>query len=162
MKKGTVSVVSALAGAVAGAAAGAGAVMKKAGESEGKMRELAEKHLALFLLMNQWVKVKQEGKDFASYFSKNGYKKIAIYGMSYVGETLIDELKPTDIEIVCGIDRNADAIYADVDVVTIDDELPEADAVIVTAITYFDEIEEKLSGKVSCPIISLEDILYEI
>ena len=63
------------------------------GEAEGKTRELAEKHLALFLMMNQWVKVKQEGKNLSCYFEKNGYKKIAIYGMSYAGETLLEELK---------------------------------------------------------------------
>ena len=40
--------------------------------------------------------------------------------------------------------------------------LAEADAVIVTAIYNFDEIEEKLSDLIDCPIISLEDIIYEI
>jgi hypothetical protein len=50
----------------------------------------------------------------------------------------------------------------DVDVVTMDDDLEEVDAIVVTAITFFDEIEEKLSAKIDCPIISLEDILYEV
>jgi hypothetical protein len=36
------------------------------------------------------------------------------------------------------------------------------DAIVVTAITFFDEIEEKLSEKIDCPIISLDDILYEV
>ena len=61
-----------------------------------------------------------------------------------------------------GIDQKADSIYADVDIVFIEDELQEVDAIVVTAITFFDEIEEKLSGKVDCPIISLDDILYEV
>ncbi len=43
-----------------------------------------------------------------------------------------------------------------------EDELPDVDAVIVTAITFFDEIEEKLTEKISCPVLSLEDILYEV
>ena len=60
------------------------------------------------------------------------------------------------------IDKNADMIYANVDVVTPDDELEPVDVIVVTAIYYFDEIEEDLSEKVDCPIISLEDILYEI
>ena len=29
-------------------------------------------------------------------------------------------------------------------------------------ITFFDEIEEQLREKIDCPIISLEDILYEV
>jgi len=43
-----------------------------------------------------------------------------------------------------------------------DDSLEDVDVVIVTAITFFDEIETKLSEKLDCPIISLEDILYEV
>ena len=82
--------------------------------------------------------------------------------MSYVGETLVDELKNSNITVLYGIDQKADSIYADVDIVFIEDELQEVDAIVVTAITFFDEIEEKLSRKVDCPIISLDDILYEV
>ena len=125
-------------------------------------KQMSDKHLTLFLLMNQWVKVKQEGKNLSSYFMANGYKKIAVYGMSYMGETLVEELKESGVEVAYGIDKNADGIYADIDVVSMDDELKEVDAVVVTAVTFFDEIEKRLSEKVSCPIISLEDILYEV
>ena len=33
------------------------------------------------------------------------------------------------------------------------------DAVIVTAITFYEEIEEMLAEKMDCPILSLENIL---
>ena len=158
MKKAIISALS----AVIGAAAGAGAVRKVSVEETEKVRAMSNKHLDLFLMMNQWVKVKQEGKNLSEYFEKNGYHKIAIYGMSYAGETLVDELTGTRTEVVYGIDRNANSIYSDVDIVPMDDNLAEVDAVVVTAISFFDEIEEKLSEKVDCPIISLEDILYEI
>lgn len=158
MKKYVISILSLLTGI----AAGAGTVRKFEREKLGKAESMSAKHLALFLMMNQWVKIKQEGKTLASYFEKNGYKRIAIYGMSYAGETLMDELKNSDITIAYGIDQNADSIYADVDVVSLDDELDTVDAVVVTAITFFDMIEEKLSKKMDCPIISLEDILYGI
>ena len=82
--------------------------------------------------------------------------------MSYAGETFIDELKNTNIQVIYGIDQKADRIYANVNLVTIDDNLEEVDAVIVTAITFFDEIKENLSEKMDCPILSLEDILYEV
>lgn len=158
MRKGVISVLSALAGA----AVGAGTVKKVTGDSLSQAKALSDKHLSLFLMMNQWVKVKQEGKNLSSYFKANGYNRIAIYGMSYVGETLINELKGTDIQVVYGIDKNANAIYTDIDIITLEDTLDEVDAIVVTAITFFDEIEEILQGKVNCPILSLEDILYEV
>lgn len=158
MKSAVISVLSALTGA----AVGAGAVGKVAGDTISKSKAMSDKHLALFLMMNQWVKIKQEGKDLASYFEEKGYKKIAVYGMSYAGETFIDELKDSNISVAYGIDRNVDSIYADVDILSMEDDLEPVDAVVVTAITFFDEIEEKLSAKIDCPIISLEEILYEV
>lgn len=158
MKKGFISVLSALAGA----AIGAGAMGKVTAEPLRKVKSMSDKHLALFLMMNQWVKVKQEGKDLSEYFEKNGYKKIAIYGMSYAGETLLNELRGTGIEVVYAIDRNADTIYTEVDIVSMEDDLKEVDAIVVTAITFYDEIVKELSDKVKFPIISLEDILYSI
>ena len=126
------------------------------------VRSYQDKHLALFLMMNEWVKVKQQGKNLADFFVKNGYKKIAIYGMSYAGETLVDELKGSEVTVAYGIDKNADSLYADVEIVSMEDDLEEVDAIVVTAITFFDEIEEKLAEKVDCEIISLEDVLYEV
>lgn len=158
MKKGITFLLSTIAGAIAGV----GIAGKFMGKSLSKSSNMSDKHLALFLMMNQWVKVKQEGKSLVDYFRDNGYRRIAIYGMSYAGETLLDELRATDIEVAYGIDKNADGIYLDLDVVTMEEKLEKVDAVVVTAITFFDEIEKSLLEKVDCPIISLEDILYEI
>ena len=106
MKK---TIVSALA-ALTGVAIGASAAGKVSSDKRKIVQQMSNKHLSLFLMMNQWVKVK----------------------------------------------------HADVDIVSMDDNLETVDAVVVTAITFFDEIEEQLSAKMDCPILSLEDILYEI
>lgn len=158
MKKGVIGVASALAGAAVGAV-GVGKVM---GDKVTEWKNMSDKHLALFLLMNQWVKVKQEGKNLADYLEREGCKTIAIYGMSYAGETLVEELQGSNIVIKYGIDKKANSIYADFDVVSPDDDLEDVDAIIVTSVTFFGEIEEQMSKKISCPIISLEDILYEV
>ena len=158
MKKGVISVISALAGAAIGAVT---ATKVTAGKKE-EAQAYSAKCIALFQMMNKWVKVKQEGKNLADYFETNDYKKIAIYGMSYAGETLVDEFKDTEIKVAYGIDKKADSLYSDVGICSIEDNLEEVDAVVVTAITFFDEIEENLSEKLDCPILSLEDILYEI
>ena len=90
------------------------------------------------------------------------FRSVAIYGMKELGERLYDELENSGIEVCYIIDKNADSIYADVDVITPDDDLKPVDVIVVTAIYYFDEIEEMLSEKVDYPVISLEDILYEV
>ena len=162
MKKGIISIISALIGAAAGGAAGALATSKVMGEATAKEQKMSNKHLALFLMMNQWVLVKQEGKNLASYFEKNNYHKIAVYGMSYAGERLLNELKGSGIEVAYGIDQNADGIYSEIEIITKEDTLEPVDAIVVTPVFFFQEIEKDLSGKVDCPILSLEDILYEV
>ena len=127
-----------------------------------EIKMYSDKHLSLFFMMNQWVKIKQEGKNLSSYFIRNNYRKIAIYGMNYVGKTLVEELNGTDVEIVYGIDRNANYLCEDINIVSIEDKLIKVDAIVVTAITFYDEIKNQLYNKIDCPIISLEDILIEM
>lgn len=158
MKKGVIAVLAALGGFVLGAL-GVGKILN--GKIASKSR-MSEKHLSLYLMMNQWVKAKQENKSIAEYLAKQGYKEIAIYGMNYVGETLWSELADSDICVQYGIDKNADTIYLDIDILHPDDELPQVDAVIVTAITFYDEIEDFLAEKMDCPVLSLDDILQDI
>lgn len=158
MKKGMIGILS----SIGGAAAGAAAVRKVLGEKVTKNQKKSDKHLALFQMMNQWVKVKQEGKNLSSYFEREGYKEIAIYGMHYAGETLVEELRNSNVKVKYGIDKRAENIYADFDMVTPDSRLDKVDAIVVTSITFFNEIEQMLSVKIDCPIISLEDIIYEV
>ncbi len=158
MKKEIVGVLSAAAGAAAGAATVGNYISKELK----RQRQLAEKHLALFVMMDRWVEVKQEGKNLAEYFKREGYKTIAIYGMHYAGERLYEELKNTEIEVKYGIDKNAETLYSELDIYHVDADLEKVDAVVVTPIFFFDEISKGLAEKFDCPIISLEDILYEI
>lgn len=158
MNKGIMSALSMMAGV----AIGAGTVEALNARKREKLQDMSDKHLALFLMMNQWVNVKQEGKNLAQYFFENNFKKIAIYGMSYAGETLVNELKSTEIEVLYGIDRDAEKTCSEIKVFSIDDSLEAVDAVVVTPIMFFDEISDSLSQKMNCPIICLEDILYEV
>ena len=82
--------------------------------------------------------------------------------MKELGERLYDELSGTDIEVSYIIDRDADSICADVDVVSPDETLKPVDLIVVTAIYYMDEIEELLWGRANCPVISIEEILNEL
>lgn len=158
MKKSILSVIPALAGA----AIGAGVLGYKKMKQHEEDFKVIKKNEAILKLFSQWILIKQEGKSIGDYLKANGYKRIAIYGMSFAGERLLDDLKQTDVEVAYGIDQNADRIFSEIEVVSQDGDLRPVDAIIVTAIYYFDEIEEKLSDLMDCPILSLEDIIYEI
>ena len=162
MKKNTISVLSVITGVICGGSVGACIATKKGRETEEKWKKMSNKHLDLMLLLNQWLITKEEKKSIVDYFHENKFKSIAIYGMSYVGERVYDELKNSDVTVKYAIDQNADRIYSEIDVISPDEDLEPVDAIIVTPISFYDEIEESLSSKINCPIISLEDILYQI
>lgn len=158
MKKGIVSIVS----AVMGVAVGVAAEGYRASVRVYEQKSASDKHLALYLLMNQWVRVKQEKKSIAGYLEEKGYKEIAIYGMNYVGQTLLKEFEGSDVEVKYGIDKKAEELYSEVKIVSPEEELEQVDAIIVTPITFYSDIEEMLSVKTDIPVLSFEDILYAI
>lgn len=98
----------------------------------------------------------------SEYLTKEGIHSVAIYGMSFVGERLYDELSGSDIEVKYAIDKNADHIYSEMELVKPDDELEPVDAIIVTAVFYFDEIAKLLEEKTDMKVLSLEDILNDM
>lgn len=151
-----------LVGLAVGAVGGAVAAGKITGSSVDRWRELADKNCALFMLMNKWMKTKQEGKHIKQYLEKNNYKTVAVYGMSHVGKCLLKELKNCDVTIKFAVDRNAAAVCSDIETYLPEDELPRADVIIVTAVYYYNEIRNCLKDKVTYPIVSLEDILFDI
>lgn len=126
-----------------------------------RWKEEASKQRAMFLVMNQWTNVKQANRNLEEYFLKNELRKIAIYGMGLMGQQLIKELKDSSIETAYGIDRNSDGIVSGIKVVTMDEELADVDAVVVTVLKEFDEIRDALTKKLNCSVVAIGDILNE-
>ena len=129
-----------------------------------RWKKQAEKKMEQFMVMDQWIKLKQEGKNLETYFLKNHYARIVIYGMNQIGMYLLRELKDSEIEVVYGIDRNAQNISSDIRIVTLkaNINIPNIDAVVVTLAEEYDDISEALTGKLHCPVIAIEDILNEL
>lgn len=156
MKKGILAGISLLTGAAAGALFVSKNTPKKDSGSDNRLKSYYD-------ILNQWLIVKQKGNNLEKYFEENQIHKIAIYGMGQLGWRLYDELQNTGIEIAYVIDQNAVInTHSDLIVYETEDDLPEVDAIIVTAVFAFDEIQQKLSGQISYPILSLEEVVYAI
>ena len=124
-----------------------------------KEREIGLKMTKYYFTLNNWIKIEQENKNLSMYFKNMGYKTVAIYGMKEVGERLYQELKNSEVMVKYAIDQNAESIYADVDVYSLDDELPDVDVIVVTPTYYYNSILNNLKDKVKCPIISIDDVI---
>ena len=123
------------------------------------MSNVSEKNLKLTM---KWLNMKIKHQSLVSCLTKRNYNTIAVYGMGNIGELFISELKESEVKIAYCIDRNAENIFCDHSIVTPDSELQDVDAVIVTAVSWFDEIEQDLTQKLDCPVISIEDLFYDL
>ncbi len=113
-------------------------------------------------VLKEWFKLNKQGKTLVGYFESNAYKNIAVYGMTELGQFLVSELSLSSVYVKYGIDRRAEELNAEVPILTMEDELPMVDVVVVSAVFYFDEIASELQNKIECPVISLEDVLYSM
>ncbi len=128
-----------------------------------KTKDSQQKLFEFYQVLIRWMSLSQRNIHISSWLGKKGIKTIAIYGMKELGELLYEELKQSDINVCYGIDKDSDNIVSELTILNPNDELDKVDAVIVTAIHYYDEIEKALKEKgVEAPIYSLEDILYEM
>lgn len=157
MKKSILMGVSALSGALIGASA---SNLKLNGIIAEKQNE-KEKFRIMYQLMEKWMRIKQKGQSIETYFNTYEYKNIAIYGLGDIGKLLISDLKDSSVNVAYGIDRNANATDA-IKVVSPNEDLENVDVIVVTAIAYFGEVEQLLSEKIQCPVISFEDVIYEL
>ncbi|MCR5235796.1 MAG: hypothetical protein K6E34_01170 [Lachnospiraceae bacterium] len=113
-----------------------------------------------YFLLIQWLSVHQEGRTLKDYFVGKGYRTVVIYGMKELGERLYEELLGTEIKVNYVIDRDADLVYTDAPVLRPEDDLPDADVMVVTAVHYFEDIKAQLKNRFRGDIVSLEEIVY--
>ena len=119
------------------------------------------KYMCLFKFSNKWISLKQKETDIVAYFKDRGYYSIAIYGMGDLGERLVDEVENTDVNIAYAIDRSRKGQYANIQIKSLEEILPQVDAVIVTPIYDFWRIKPIIMDRIDCPIVSLEDVIYK-
>lgn len=97
----------------------------------------------------------------AQWLLKKGYKNVAIYGMGKLGKCLADRLSETEIQVICGIDKN-ETNFRDIQVIGVDEVLSEGmlvDVIIVTPLYQYDEITNELSQITDIKCISIEELL---
>lgn len=126
-------------------------------------KKLLDKHTNFYVILDYWLKLYEDNKTIEMYFEQRGYKKIAVYGMGVLGRHLEKQLTNKNISIEFIIDKGM--FIQGQSMVKLDkvkNNLPEVDIMVITAIMEFENIEEQLRTFMSCPIISLEEVILSI
>lgn len=123
-------------------------------------RKRADKFYSYFNILDKLLSCKERDYNFAEFFNKKNIKTVAIYGMGQVGRHLKYELKKAGIKIEYVIDEGENVIYDEEMHYNLSDKLPLVDIVIVTPITEFEEIKNKiLDNNKMLKVVSVSDIL---
>lgn len=126
----------------------------------GKMREL-------MLIYDQWMFLEIRQQSLADYFESKGIKKVAVYGMNYIGNRLYDLLSKEDIKVCFGIDQRAETLFYDIPVYRLEDikleeKLTNVDAVVITTIFSAEQIKAQIRKKYAGSILLFREILTEM
>lgn len=162
LKKVMLFLLGVAAGTGTGAMVNYQAIFREKDEQLTREQLKSARNLSIVEVFAQWLQIKQDGKTLVDYFETKGYYKVAIYGMHYLGKALLRELEGTSIKVVYAIDRNAKNISCNVPRFDMKGSLGEADVIVVTPITSFFEIEDELCKRINCPIISIEDVIFDM
>jgi len=122
-----------------------------------------EKKQNNYLLMRNWVELKNKGRSIEDVLKNMNVSVIGIYGAGKHGQMLYDELKNTSIKVSIWIDSNpkTSQLYG-VDVIPVSDlsrSTMEMDAIVVTPFQDFCSISDSVKRVTDCPIISLEELV---
>ena len=122
-----------------------------------------QKYKMYYQMLVSWMDLLEGGRHLSNYLEKNRYYRVAVYGGHDIGRHVVKQLQGTRVCVEYIIDRNGSLKENDfLPTYRPDDQLPRADAIIVTPIWDYQNIKEKLSVKTSCPVISLKKIIEEI
>jgi len=111
-----------------------------------------------FKLLNLWFEKKiMDEKFIAQYLSDRKYNSVAIYGFGYIGELLYKELRHLSINVDYIIDNATK--NTGLKVLSLKDEFPKTDAVIVAVSYDYENIEKKIVAKTDAPVVFLEEML---
>lgn len=132
------------------------------GSSLEDIKEMSDKHFELYMIMNRWTRLLQDKKSVVDYFKRNNYRKIAIYGFNFVGETLERELRDSGIKIDYIIDRNAEYMYAPVKLISPKEKYNHVDIMVVTVYDKSNKLINDLRSMCDFKVVFIGDVLKEV
>ncbi len=130
-----------------------------------KENELRIKNAIIIRNMEKWMLLLEDNISICDYFFDNGCKNIVVYGGSSIGRILIKEIEKTKgLSIACVMDKRAEHIRKDFEypVIGLSDYngMTDIDMVVVTAISYFDQIQKELVRlRPEIPVVSIARVI---
>ena len=140
--------------------------------SEGAIRALKEENSILqancdryrgyWQVMDRWLMLLESGKSIAGWLRAHGYAQVAVYGYGMLGKHLVHQMEQEQLTPAYLIDQQPEKDSGSLPMMTLEDELPAADLVIVTVQYDFPAIQRNLKEKVAAEIRPIDWLMDEV
>lgn len=119
----------------------------------------AERYRGYWKIFDTWMSLLENCGTVADYLQKMGYKNVAVYGYGMLGKHLVHQLKTLGVCVDYVIESNIGKETDGIPMYSLDGNLPEVDAVIVTVMYDYDKIYEDLKDKIKAEILPITRLL---
>ncbi|MBR5337926.1 MAG: glycoside hydrolase family 99-like domain-containing protein [Lachnospiraceae bacterium] len=133
-------------------------IIKGYGDRENEQEFLLGKFKYYYKVCSRWIDLMAKDTIFADYLKENGINTVAIYGFADLGHKLLYQLRKEGISVKYAIDQYVGSVQGDIHVYRPEEELPEVDAVIITAYEP-NEIKAVLHNCINCKLYSIRELL---
>ena len=114
-------------------------------------------------MMKSWTMLKQQKRNVCTYLLQHGYRRIAVYGLGVHGHMFYQEFQAAGVSCAFAVDRlNQEKMKQEkIPVFGIEETWPDCDLMVITVVDKYYEIFNKIKEKLSCPIVSLYEVVVE-
>lgn len=109
--------------------------------------------------LSRWLSLYEYGIKLAEYIGDKYPRGIVLYGFGVLGRHLYDEIVQCGIKVNYIIEKNPEKIHVNETVYTVEDNLPDGETVIVSAIYDYDHIYNVLKKKGDFEVLSLSSLI---
>lgn len=125
-------------------------------------KNLTSRYQSYWRTLDRWMIILESGKTIEQYLHDKGIQHIAIYGLGLLGKHLLSQLSNTDIVIDYAIDRKGAMRIGNFPVITLENDLPETQLIVVTVTYDFAKIYKEIVSKTSDKVIGLDELIENI
>lgn len=130
-------------------------------DKEKEIKDL-EKFANYYFLMHFWMKNIEDGKCLDTFFDNRGYKRIAVYGMGFLGMHLIEQLSDR-IKLIYTVDQGIVRYNGEsFPISEFKDAASLADVIVVTPVTDYEYIKKMIMDNFDIDIVSLEEVVLSV
>ena len=109
---------------------------------EYRIRYEESKSRCMFEVLDRWIDTKERNGSALAYLRRRNVRKVLAYGYSAIAKHFIWDCSAEGIEVIGIIDKNDEILG--IKTIPINQELPKADAIVITAPFYTDAIYREI------------------